>query len=181
MLRFLSILLLLILPVGAMCAPRDRSLTPSEMTNLKQAIQDEIYDYGYYQDFYGIGENIGTPDHWVSRLHLFVNPLYNSAENYGEVIYKIMPYGQIYRVFSINSRGRIVLIGDPQNRFPATQPSHQTVFMDSLDVCKDQESWDKTTFVVDTKPTTTMIKDAAQRQKVRTGFSDWEYEHPREK
>ncbi|MGI0133521.1 MAG: hypothetical protein ACREBW_00990, partial [Candidatus Micrarchaeaceae archaeon] len=97
------------------------------------------------------------------------------------VIYKLMPYGQIYRVFYIDAAGDATLDGNPQNGFPITQSSHQTVFMDDLDVCRDEQSWMDTSFIVDTSPTLDMIKDAAQRQKQRTGFSDWEHKHPEKK
>lgn len=40
-----------------------------------------------------------------------------------------------------------------------------------------EQAWMKTSFVVDTDPTMEMIRSAVQRQKIRTGFSDWEYTH----
>lgn len=165
---------------GAACrASSNRRLAPSEAKMVKQAVEDEIYDYGYYKNFYQIGENIGTPTHWIARTRIYINPVYNSADKHGEVIYKLMPYGQIYRLFYIEADDRIVLDGDPQNHFPITQPSHQTVFMDSDEVCRFEQTWMKDFFVVDTEPSLGMIRGAAQRQKARTGFSDWEYEHPR--
>ena len=176
--QILSVILFLILPAGVLAAPGHRHLKPSELAKLQQAIEDEIYDYGYYNKFYEIGGNIGTPQHWRARVHLFVNPDYDSTSRHGEVIYKLMPYGQIYRLFYLDANGGIKLDGDPQNGFPITQPSHQTVFMDDLDVCRREQSWMDTFLVVDTAPTLDMIRNAAQRQKVRTGFSDWEYEHP---
>ena len=177
----LSVVLFCLLPINAFAAPSDHHLKPSEIEKLKQAVEDEIYDYGYFSQFYEIGGNVGTPHHWKARVHLFINPLYDSTHRYGEAIYKLMPYGQIYRVFYIDAAGDLTLDGDPQNGFPITQPSLQTVFMDPLDVCRDEQSWIDTFFVVDTSPTLDMIKDAAQRQKQRTGFSDWEYKHPEKK
>jgi len=179
--RVLSVVLFCLLPMSALAAPTYRHLKPSEIEKLKQAVEDEIYDYGYFTEFYEIGDNVGTPQHWKARVHIFINPVYNVANQHGEVIYKLMPYGQIYRLFFIDARGDITLDGDPHNRFPITQPSHQTVFMDDLDVCRDEQSWIDTFFIVDTSPTLDMIKDAAQRQKQRTGFSDWEHTHPEKK
>jgi hypothetical protein len=92
-----------------------------------------------------------------------------------------MPYGKIYRLFYVDAKGGVTLDGDPHNRFPITQPSHQTVFMDDLDVCRDEQMWIGTFFVIDTAPPLGVIEDAAQRQKVRTGFSEWEHEHPEKK
>jgi len=176
--RVLSVVLVCLLPMSALAAPTYRHLKPAEIEKLKQAVEDEIYDYGYFAEFYEIGDNIGTPQHWKARVHLFINPLYNSTEKHGEVIYKLMPYGQIYRLFYIDAAGEVTLDGDSQNHFPITQPSHQTVFMDDLDVCRREQSWLDIFFIVDTSPTLGMIKDAAQREKQRTGFSDWEHKHP---
>ena len=175
--RVLSVMLFCCLSMSAFAAPSYRQLKPSEIGKLKQAVEDEIYDYGYFAEFYEIGDNIGNPQHWKARVHLFVNPVYNVTEKHGEVIYKLMPYGQIYRLFYIDANGNLTLDGDPHNRFPITQPSHKTVFMDDLDVCRDEQRWIDTFFVVDTAPPLDMIEGAAQRQKVRTGFSDWEHEH----
>ncbi|MGA9884502.1 MAG: hypothetical protein WBQ34_12355 [Candidatus Acidiferrales bacterium] len=179
--RVLSVVLFCLLPMSAFAAPSYRHLKPSEIGKLKQAVEDEIYDYGYFSQFYEIGDNVGTSQHWKARVRIFINPLYNVADQHGEVIYKLMPYGQIYRLFYIDAKGDITLDGDPHNRFPITQPSHQTVFMDDLDVCRDEQRWIDTFFVVDTAPPLGMIEGAAQRQKARTGFSDWEHEHPEKK
>lgn len=78
---------------------------------VKQAVEDEIYDYGYYGQFYQIEENIGTPKHWIARVRIYINPVYNSTDKYGEVIYKLMPYGQIYRLFYVEANDRIRLDG----------------------------------------------------------------------
>ena len=157
-----------------------RRLTPLEVKMVKQAVEDEIYDYGYYKDFYQMGRNLGTPKHWIARVRIYIDPVYNSTDNYGRMIYKLMPYGQIYRLFDIEPNGQIKLDGDPDDHFPPTQPSRQTVFMGSDKVCRSEQTWMKSFFVIDTAPSLDTIKSAAQRQKVRTGFSDWEYEHPKQ-
>jgi len=41
----------------------------------------------------------------------------------------------------------------------------------------DEQKWIKSFFIVDTSSNAEIIKAAAKRQKLRTGFSDWEYEH----
>jgi hypothetical protein len=173
--RFLFAFLMVMLSTSVACAASTRRLTPKEIEHLKQAIVDEIYDYGYYNQFYQIGENVGTSRHWIGRIHLFIDPTYNSADGHGEVMYKLMPFGQIYRLFYIDSNGSIKLDGNPQNRFPITQPSRQTVFMDEDDVCRYIRTWAKASVDVDTEPTKEMIESASGRQKNRTGFSDWEY------
>lgn len=175
--RVLLLAVFCVLSVGAAFAGNQRRLSTAEITELKQAICDEIYDYGYYGEFYQIGENLGTPQHWVARVRVYIDPMYNSVDQHGQVIYKLMPYGQIYRLFYIDKDGEITLDGNPQNRFPITQPSRQTVYMDEEDVRQYEQSWMKSSFVVDSAPSTEMIRNAAQRQRIRTGFSEWEYKH----
>jgi hypothetical protein len=175
--RTLLLILLCALSVGAASRVDQRRLSSTEIAELKQAISDEIYDYGYYREFYQIGENIGNPQHWVAKIHLYINPIYNSADKHGEAIYKLMPIGQIHRLFFIEEAGNIALDGDPSSNFPITQSSQQTVYMDEEDVLKFEQSWMKELLVIDTKPSTEMIRSAAGRQLNRTGFSDWEFKH----
>jgi len=157
-----------------------RHLRAAQITALKEAIEDEIYDYHYYDRFYQLGENIGSLQHWVARIQLFINPLYDTGDRGGQVIYKFMPFGQIYRFFYIEENGSIKLDGDPSGGFPPSQPSSQTVFMNEDDVCRLMRTWRKTSIVIDTEPTREMIQRAAQRQKIRKGFSDWEYRQSRQ-
>jgi hypothetical protein len=101
--QFLIIVLFFTLSVGASNAARYHHITPADVAKLRQAIEDEIYDYGYYNEFYQIGEDISTSQHWVARARLYVNPVYDSGDGHGEVIYKLMPYGQVYRVFILTN------------------------------------------------------------------------------
>jgi hypothetical protein len=178
--RTIFAVLLVALSFRVSTAANLRRLKPTEIGKIRQALEDEIYDYGYYGGFYQIGENTGTAQHWIARSRLYINPVYDTVDGNGAVIYKLMPYGQVYRVFFIDKNGDIKLDGNPQNKFPITQPSHQTVFMDEDELCRFESTWIKTTLVVNTEPTTETIRTAAHRQKVRTGFSDWEYKHPTE-
>jgi hypothetical protein len=161
-------------PVRAHAPVHQQRLQPAQIVKIKQAILDEIYDYGLNKDFYQMGDNVGVPQHWLARMHLYINPIY-SADRGGAVIYKLMPYGQIYRVFDIDKGGDVTLDGDPGNHFPQTQPSYQTVFMDEGDLGRLERAWLKSSFVVDAEPTDDIIRGAALRQKARTGFSDSEY------
>ena len=73
--RFLLLLLMITLSACASHAVNSRHLTATEIAELKLAVEDEIYDYGYYNQFYQIAENAGTPRHWVARIHFFINPV----------------------------------------------------------------------------------------------------------
>jgi hypothetical protein len=162
----------------AQSAKKLRRISPVEIESIKRAVQDEIYDYGYYKDFYHIGENTGTPEHWMSRTHIYIKPTFDATNGYGIVIYKLMPFGQVYRLFYLDEKGVVKLDGDPQNGFPLTQPSRQTVFMDEEDICHDETTWISSSFIVDVTPSVELISSSARRQQVRTGFSFWEDKHP---
>lgn len=175
--RVFLLALFCVLSVGAAFAGDQRQLTNAEITELKQAISDEIYDYGYYSNFYQIGENVGTPQHWKARVCIYIDPMYDSVDQHGQMIYKLMPFGQIYRLFYIDKDRKVTLDGNPQNRFPITQPSRQTVYMDDEEVRQDEQAWTKSSFTIDTEPSIGTIQAAARRQKIRIGFSEWEYKH----
>lgn len=176
---FLIICLLVTFSSGASAQTRaqSRRLTPAEIKAIDAAVQDEIYDYGYFERFYQIGQNIGTPTHWIARSHIFINPIYDIANGVGQIIYKLMPHGEIYRLFYLSSDGDVQLDGDPQNDFPITQPSRLTVYMDEEDVCHYEQTWIEEFFTIDTAPSDEIIAAAAKRQKDRSGFSFWEHEH----
>jgi len=177
-------LLLLGLPVSAHSAGRGRPLTTAEVNAVIQAVEDEIHAGEDYDEFRQIGENIGTPQHWKSRLHIYINPKYGgefqgdegNGEGNGAAIYKFMPYGEIIRFFNLR-KGHILLLGDPENQFPMTQPSHRTVFDDEEEICDLKRTWLKRSFFVDTAPSPEMIREASRRQKARDEFWNRETNH----
>ena len=84
-----------------------------------------------------------------------------------------MPYGEVLRLFFIRKDGIVVLVGDPENRFPITQPSKLTVFMDDDEVCSMKQRWIKSSILVDEQPSLDTTEASATRQETRTGFSAW--------
>ncbi len=113
-------LVLLGLPVSGY-STGGRRLTPVEVNAVIQAVEDEIYTEGNYSDFNQVGENIDTPQHWKSRVHIYINPEYGgefeASVGAGEVIYKFMPDGEIMRFFKVLN-GQVELMGNPQIGFP---------------------------------------------------------------
>jgi hypothetical protein len=93
----------------------------------------------------------------------------------GRAIYKLMPYGEVFRDFDIGQDGLVGLMGNPQLGFPPTQPSHKTIYMDDDQLSKMRHTWLRRTFDVDDSPTPEMRQESAKRQKTRVGFSDWQY------
>ena len=172
-----TVLIFLLCKAYAQTSKGSRHLTPQEIQTITNAVQDEIYDYGYFKSFYQIGQNVGTPENWSSRLRIFINPMYDLAGEHGEIIYKLMPFGQVYRLFFLDPEKGVQLDGDPQGKFPITQPSHLTVYMDEDDVCHDEQTWTRSSFTIDTKPSAAIVKAASKRQKARTGFSYAEHEN----
>ena len=169
--RLWLFLVLFGLPISAYSAGGGRPLTPAEVNAVVQAVEDEIYAGGDYSDFYQIGENTGTPQHWKSRVHIYINPEYGGDfegnQGGGEAIYKFMPDGEIIRFFKVLN-GQVELMGNPQIGFPITQPSHRTVFDDDETICELKQRWLKRFFVVDVLPSREIIQEASRRQTLRT-------------
>jgi len=177
---FLSVLLLLIAsPPGAQGATKIR-LTLSETKALVQAVQDEIYDREYQGHFFPEGGPVGDIiSESRTRVPLYVDPALEDGE--GEAIYKLMPYGEVLRLFHVRDDGTIVLDGDPELGFPASQPNRKTVYIKDGDVDRMKREWVKSSFEIDLSPSPETIQDAVRRQKQRTGgFSAWEFAHSKE-
>jgi hypothetical protein len=105
-----------------------RKISNIEIHAVVQAVQDEIYDYGFEEDYSQVGENLaGDPSKWESRMPIYIDPGIEGGE--GRVIYSLMRYGEIYRVFTIRKDGVVILDGDPELEFPPAQPSRKTVNM----------------------------------------------------
>jgi len=174
-------LLLALLSFSIQARPQSQrqKVSESEVKAVIQAVEDEIYDYGYQKQFYQMGEDVGTsPNAPHTRMRIYIEPEVDAEYREGRVIYKMMPYGEVLRDFVIRKNGLVVLDGNPQNGFPQSEESStQTVFMDDEEVCQMKHDWLKAFFVVDDSPSPERIQEAARRQKIRTGFSDWEYEH----
>lgn len=171
--RFLWLLLLVPTMPPLTAAKAQNTLptvTKEQIAALVQAIQDEIYDYGYEAEY----ENL-TSAPGEAKVPIYVNPhLIQPAV--GEVIYKLMPYGEIERIFELGKNGFVVLDGDPENGFPPNGgPSIKTVYLSDRYVTGAKLTWVKCHITVLFNPSTATLLQAAGRQKERVGFSDYEY------
>jgi len=155
-------------------------LTQSETRALVQAVQDEIYDREYQGYFFPEGGPVGDViSESRTRVPLYVDPVLEDGE--GEAIYKLMPYGEVLRLFHVHKNGTIVLDGDPELGFPASQPNRKTLYLEDRDVNRMKREWVKSSFEIDLSPRPETIQDVVRRQKQRTGgFSAWEFAHPKE-
>ena len=155
-------------------------LTQSETKALVQAVQDEIYDREYQGYFFPEGGPVGDViSESRTRVPLYVDPVVEDGE--GEAIYKLMPYGEVVRLFHVHNDGTIVLDGDPELGFPASQPNRKTVYIEDRAVNRMKRDWVKSSFQIDLSPSPETIQDVIRRQKQRTGgFSAWEFARSKE-
>lgn len=169
--------------VAAEQAPRiseAHKLTEANILAVIKAVEDEIYDYGYCKEYYGLGPNMGDYTPWISKLPVYITPS-TDKDGSGVAIYRLMPYGEVYRYFFIRKDGIAVLVGNPENGFPITQPSHLTLFDDDDDTCSKKHRWVRSVFTILVKPPLDVVESAAARQETRVGFSDWKYKTTKEK
>lgn len=140
-----------------------RSLSQTDKDAVVQAILDEMYADNLQPYIIDVGKELSPS---VYQLNIYFKPTLNK-DNAGWVIYKLMPYGQVYRLFSIRSDGLAILYGKLRDRFPPTQPSYLTVYMDDDELCQMERDWEKGHFTVQLKPSAERLAQAGARQKKR--------------
>lgn len=142
-------------------------LTATDIKAVTQAIEDEIYDYGYQNGFMDVGKETNQDER---ELRVYIQPTLND-QGLAWAIYKLMPYGEVLRMFWIRKDGMVVLGNDPEFGFPPTEPSYLTVYMDDDELCHDKQTWLKANFMVRFHPSAQRLREAAERQKQRIGYS----------
>lgn len=138
-------------------------LSQADKDAVVQAVIDEIYVNNLQPYVIDVGKELSRSEY---QLNIYFKPNLNK-DNVGWVIYKLMPYGQVYRLFSVRSDGLAVLYGKLRDHFPPTQPSYLTVYMDDEELCQIEREWQKGYFTVQLKPSAGRIADAQSRQKKR--------------
>jgi len=177
----LFIPLLLIAPWASHSQSETRTkLSQAEVKALVQAVQDEIYDYGYQEYFFPEGGPVGdVVTESRARVPLYIKPLLENGQ--GEAIYKLMPYGEVLRFFYVHGDGTVVLESNPELGFPASQPNRKTVYLKDAEVAHMKREWVKSSFDIDLSPSPERVQDAVGRQKQRNdGFSAWEFVRSKE-
>jgi hypothetical protein len=141
-----------------------RPIREAEINAVIEAIQDEIYDLNLEKDFFSVGTTTkDNRDQEILNVYFQPDVLDNSRS---WVIYKLMPDGEILRMYEIGRSGRIYLHGKP-GEFRITQPDYPTVFMDDDELCKLKHDWIKRQFIVDTNPDPKLVAAARERQRAR--------------
>jgi len=167
--KMLVLLFCMLMAVPARAVKEEGPVTPEDQKAIALAIEDEIYDravQGYYSD---LGGSVGQ---YKARVQFYIEPYIRAGV--ASLIYKFMPYGEVYRVFWIRDDGLARLDGNPDIGFPPTQRNYLTVYGDDDSLCKRKREWLKFYFVIDVQPTKERIAEAVARQKKRTGRSVWE-------
>jgi len=147
-----------------------------------QAVEDEIYDQKYEGEYFLIDDQ-GSGDSTPAKISIYISKEI-SKDGDGVAIYKLMPYGEVYRLFVVQKNGLVLLLGDPHNRFPPIGGSVLTVYMTDDKVCDFiRNKATKSFFTVDPEVSKQRLSEAIQRQLSREGFSYRQYwaKHPRKK
>lgn len=173
--RFISVTFaLLFLVLSPVIAQEHKARTEDKSDNVRplsqvdkdaivQAITDEMYVNNLQPYVIDVGKELSSSEY---QLNIYFKPTLNK-DSVGWVIYKLMPYGQVYRLFSLRSDGLAVLYGKLRDHFPPTQPSYLTVYMDDDDLCRMEREWQKGHFTVELKPSAGRIAEARARQQKR--------------
>ena len=140
-----------------------RPLSEADKDAVVQAILDEMYVNNLQPYVIDVGKELSRSEY---QLNVYFKPSLNK-DNAGWVVYKLMPYGQVYRLFSLRSDGLGVLYGKLRDHFPPTQPSYLTVYMDDEELCQIERGWQKGHLTVQLKPSADRIAKARARQEKR--------------
>jgi hypothetical protein len=170
--KMLSLLLfvMLVAPLKAQTTPQPQRDSKELLPAVAQAIEDELYDLRHEKLYFQIDENSGG-DSSPAEISMYVSKGI-SPNGTGVVIYKNMPYGEVYRYFNVGSDGAVKLAGNPTSKFPPTGGSMLTVYMTEEEVCDFiQNKAYKFKFTINPVASPKRIRDAEDRQLRRTGYS----------
>lgn len=141
-----------------------------DIAAIVQAVEDEIYDWGYENRYANIGTTgaISSP----TDVPIFISPELDD-DGSGSVIYRFMPFGEVLRRFAFRADGVAVLWGDPLNGFPASQPDTKTIYLHDEDICAFKQRAVRAYFTVDPDVSRRRREEAGRRQIVRVGHSQF--------
>jgi len=166
--KMLSVLILAVVvsPLKAQASRDSKELLPA----VAQAIEGEIYDLQHEKLYFQIDENSGG-DSSPAEISMYVSKQI-TPNGTGVVVYKDMPYGEVYRYFDVEPDGTVRLSGNPTSKFPPTGGSMLTVYMTDEEVCDfiGHKAY-KSKFTVNPLASAKRIHDAEERQLRRTGYS----------
>ena len=98
----------------------ETSLSDADQKAIVLAIEDEIYDWGCQKEYEFVGAGRGGNGH---EIRVYINP--KLSDGRGEIIYKFMPFGEMFRSFSLDKNGMVSLDDTPTARFWPGAPELQ--------------------------------------------------------
>ena len=140
------------------------------------AVEDEIYDYNLEGKFRSVGKALGNEEF---QIPLFVTNDSKGSSYY--VIYRLMPYGEMYRLITIGDDGLARLFRNPRSGFPPDAPASQTLYYDDEEICHAKHDAMKLSFIVSMNPSPERVKEAIHGQKNRYGFSNLEEQRAKQR
>lgn len=160
----------LLIIVAALCfalpLSAQLSLTTRQKESLASAIEDEIYDYGLETNFAYIGKAL---DGERQEVPLFV--VKGSTTFSYHIIYRLMPYGELYRIAEVGHDGTVSLSRNPEMGFTPETPTTLTEYYDDDLICSLKQHALRLSFVVELHPSKTRVQEAIRNQQLRYGFS----------
>lgn len=172
-LTFAGLALLVIMPVrtgGRQSNPGSpeqtaagRPLSQADKDAIVQAIVDEMYVNDLQPEVIDVGTEVSDSEY---QMTAYFKPTLDK-DNSGFIIYKLMPYGEVLRLFSVEPDGLAILYGRLRDHFPPTHPSYLTVYMDDDQLCQLKKDWKKSYFRVELKPSAKRIAEARARERKR--------------
>jgi hypothetical protein len=144
-------------------------LKESEKSTVISAIEDEIYDYGLQEKFRSVGKAITAESF---EIPLFVTR--DSQDGNLYLIYRLMPFGEMYRLATIGPDGQVRLFRKPRSGFPPDAPAMLTAYYDDDQICRLKHEALRLSFIVEMTPSKARIAEVIVNQKHRYGFSNIE-------
>lgn len=141
-------------------------LTADQKESLVSAITDEIYDYDLEANFTYIGKAL---DGEKQEVPLFL--LQDSTTSSYHLIYRLMPYGEMYRVASVRADGTVRLSRNPEMGFTPETSTTLTEYYDDDLICSMKQKALRLSFVVEMIPPKARVQEAIRNQQRRYGFS----------
>jgi hypothetical protein len=158
------LLILSLIPVYA--SSQSTQVSKNQAQAIVQAIEDEIYFHKYEGEFL----ELQTEDDRAC-LPVYVKPDLREG-GVGKVIYKLMPHGEIIRVFQIWIDGLVLLARDPEKGFAPTRQSMQTLYLDDETLVEMKHGWQRHDYTVLFWPPPERVQQAVERQGKR--HAAWE-------
>jgi len=165
--RFASVVTIFLLLLCPKLALTQVILTDAQKNALTSAIEDEIYDYKLELNFADVGKRL---QNGTVEVPLFLTQ--DSTASAYHLIYRLMPYGEMYRLATVTPDGMVHLFRNPKVGFPPDAPATLTVYYDDDAICAAKQKALKLYFVIELTPTKQRLHEAIKGQQQRYGFSN---------